>query len=247
MLTRQQGARKRPAAHVSPRWNRASSTPVIDYQGVFNFSSINNSAVRCFSEEISSFLFMNNDIEAIEAGWLENMRDLLGRREVGIVGATLLYPSTASIDSKLDLAETARFAIGKSSVSSHACSITLLRFTAGLPLDQQGNEIRYKRRHGMGFLGLGSALTMLQMKYGDPKSLEFTERVAREMAQVGWETGLELAREKGAAPIMLDTFEVTAQMLDICPTLAGCHCPAQFGTRLSVCCKCPASLCRDGS
>ena len=83
----------------------------------------------------------------------------------------------------------------------------------GLPLEQQGNEIRYKRRHGMGFLGLGSTLTMLQMKYGDPKSLEFTERVAREMAQVGWETGLELAREKGAAPIMLDTFEVTAQML----------------------------------
>ena len=75
---------------------------VIDYQGVFNFSNINNSAVRCFGEEISSFLFMNNDIEAIEAGWLENMRDLLGRREVGSVGATLLYPSTASIDSKLD-------------------------------------------------------------------------------------------------------------------------------------------------
>ena len=90
----------------------------------------------------------------------------------------------------------------------------------GLPLDQQGNEIRYKRRHGMGFLGLGSALTMLQMKYGDPKSLEFTERVAREMAQVGWETGLELAREKGAAPIMLDTFEVTAQMLTQRPEMA---------------------------
>ena len=93
---------------------------VIDYQGVFNFSSINNSAVRCFSEEISSFLFMNNDIEAIEAGWLENMRDLLGRREVGIVGATLLYPSTASIDSKLDLAETARFAIGSPSATKNS-------------------------------------------------------------------------------------------------------------------------------
>ena len=90
----------------------------------------------------------------------------------------------------------------------------------GLPLDQQGNEIRYKRRHGMGFLGLGSTLTMLQMKYGDPKSLEFTERVAREMAQVGWETGLELAHEKGAAPIMLDTFEVTAQMLTQRPEMA---------------------------
>ena len=90
----------------------------------------------------------------------------------------------------------------------------------GLPLEQQGNEIRYKRRHGMGFLGLGSTLTMLQMKYGDPESLEFTERVAREMAQVGWETGLELAREKGAAPIMLDTFEVTAQMLTQRPEMA---------------------------
>jgi ribonucleoside-diphosphate reductase alpha chain len=90
----------------------------------------------------------------------------------------------------------------------------------GLPLEQQGNEIRYKRRHGMGFLGLGSTLTMLQMKYGDPKSLEFTERVAREMAQVGWETGLELAREKGAAPIMLDSFEVTAQMLTQRPEMA---------------------------
>ena len=40
------------------------------------------------------------------------------------------------------------------------------------------------------------------------------------MAQVGWETGLELAREKGAAPIMLDTFEVTAQMLAQRPEMA---------------------------
>ena len=93
---------------------------VIDYQGVFNFSNINNSAVRCFGEEISSFLFMNNDIEAIEAGWLENMRDLLGRREVGIVGATLLYPPTASIDSKSNLTETARFAIGSPSATKNS-------------------------------------------------------------------------------------------------------------------------------
>ena len=83
----------------------------------------------------------------------------------------------------------------------------------GLPLEQQAKEIRYKRRHGMGFLGLGSALTMLRMKYGESKSLEFTERVAREMAQVGWETGIELAKEKGPAPIMLDTFDITPEML----------------------------------
>ena len=59
-----------------------------------------------------------------------------------------------------------------------------------------------KRRHGMGFLGLGSTLTMLGMKYGSEESVQFTEDVAREMALAGWEAGLELAREKGPAPIM---------------------------------------------
>ncbi len=47
----------------------------------------------------------------------------------------------------------------------------------GLPLQGQRDEIAYKRRHGMGFLGLGSTATMLGMKYGDDKSVEFTERV----------------------------------------------------------------------
>ena len=72
---------------------------VIDYQGSFNFSSINNVAAKSFDETIDSFLFMNNDVEAIKGGWLETMRDLLSRREVGIVGATLLYPPNASLDS----------------------------------------------------------------------------------------------------------------------------------------------------
>ncbi len=83
----------------------------------------------------------------------------------------------------------------------------------GLPLEQQRHEIRYKRRHGMGFLGLGSTLTLLKMKYGSPESVEFTERVAREMAEVGWEVGVELAQEKGPAPIMVDEFAVTEEML----------------------------------
>ncbi len=83
----------------------------------------------------------------------------------------------------------------------------------GLPLQQQRDEIMRKRRHGMGFLGLGSTVTMLQMKYGSEASCEFTERVAREMAVAGWEMGLELAREKGPAPIMVENFEVDAEML----------------------------------
>ena len=83
----------------------------------------------------------------------------------------------------------------------------------GLPLAQQRDEILRKRRHGMGFLGLGSAMTMLRMKYGSKESLDFTEQVAREMALAGWEMGLSLSEEKGPAPIMEEEFEVTAEML----------------------------------
>ena len=83
----------------------------------------------------------------------------------------------------------------------------------GLPLPQQRNEIQRKRRHGMGFLGLGSTITMMRMKYGDPAAVEFTEEVARQLALAGWEEALELAEEKGPAPIMNETFEVTDEML----------------------------------
>ncbi len=91
----------------------------------------------------------------------------------------------------------------------------------GLPLEQQRAEILRKRRHGMGYLGLGSTLTMLRMPYGSPESLEFTERVSREMALAGWEEALELAKEKGPAPIMDEEFEVTAEMLRLRPEMAA--------------------------
>jgi|TARA_B110000093_G_scaffold4495_1_gene4442 ribonucleoside-diphosphate reductase alpha chain len=90
----------------------------------------------------------------------------------------------------------------------------------GLPLEGQRKEIEYKRRHGMGFLGLGSTITMLCMKYGDQDSLEFTDRIARDMAVAGLKSGLHLAREKGPAPIMDDEFEVTAAMLFKQPDMA---------------------------
>ena len=90
----------------------------------------------------------------------------------------------------------------------------------GLPLEQQRRELFRKRRHGMGFLGLGSTLSMLRQKYGSPESVAFTEDVARELAVAGWETALELAREKGPAPITTEQFTVTAEMLRLRPEMA---------------------------
>jgi ribonucleoside-diphosphate reductase alpha chain len=91
----------------------------------------------------------------------------------------------------------------------------------GLPLPQQREEILRKRRHGMGFLGLGSAITLLGMRYGSPESIKFTEDVSRELAVAGWQEGLELAKEKGAAPILLEEFEVTETMLRKRPEMAA--------------------------
>jgi ribonucleoside-diphosphate reductase alpha chain len=90
----------------------------------------------------------------------------------------------------------------------------------GLPLERQRDEILRKRRHGMGFLGLGSTMTLLRMKYGSPESVRFTEDVSREMAVAGWEAALELSREKGPAPIMKEEFTVTKEMLRKRPEMA---------------------------
>ncbi|MNQ41864.1 Ribonucleoside-diphosphate reductase NrdZ [compost metagenome] len=90
-----------------------------------------------------------------------------------------------------------------------------------LPLQAQRQEILAKRRHGMGFLGLGSALVLLRLRYGSAEACMFTEDVAREMALVGWEVALELAREKGPAPLLAEDFEVTAKMLRQRPEMAA--------------------------
>jgi ribonucleoside-diphosphate reductase alpha chain len=71
----------------------------------------------------------------------------------------------------------------------------------------------------MGYLGLGSALTMMGIKYGSEESLAFTEQVTRELALAGWESALELAKEKGPAPIMEKDFEVTSAMLSRRPEM----------------------------
>jgi len=89
----------------------------------------------------------------------------------------------------------------------------------GLPLSKQRDEINRKRRHGMGFLGLGSTITMLCMKYGDSNSVDFTKEVSKQLAIAGWEASLELSQEKGPAPIMNEDFLVTQEMLSKRPEM----------------------------
>ena len=76
----------------------------------------------------------------------------------------------------------------------------------GLPLPEQRHEIEYKRRHGMGFTGLGSAMSLLGLQYGSPESIKFTSEISKVLAIESYRAGIALAKEKGPAPIFNDDF-----------------------------------------
>lgn len=63
---------------------------VVVWEGVFNYSSINNFGASYARGEY--FVLLNNDIEIITEDWLEEMLGNCQRPEVGIVGARLYYP-----------------------------------------------------------------------------------------------------------------------------------------------------------
>jgi GT2 family glycosyltransferase len=64
---------------------------VMPYAGVFNYALMNNRAIRTHGTGEPFLLFMNNDIEAREPGWLPRMRSLAARQDVGAVGTALMY------------------------------------------------------------------------------------------------------------------------------------------------------------
>src|SRR5690606_25555027 len=66
---------------------------------------------------------------------------------------------------------------------------------------------------------LGSTLTMLRIAYGSPGSIAFTEQISRKLALTGWREGVELAKEKGPAPIFEEMFTLSRALLDKRPTL----------------------------
>ena len=64
---------------------------LIKIPGAFNWSRFNNlAAVACTGKFL---LFLNDDTEIVEPGWLEALVEHGHRPEVGVVGARLLYPN----------------------------------------------------------------------------------------------------------------------------------------------------------
>ena len=67
-----------------------NNVSVIKYGKAFNYSAINNFAVRRARGEVICLL--NDDTEIISQGWLSEMVSHALRPEIGVVGAKLLYP-----------------------------------------------------------------------------------------------------------------------------------------------------------
>jgi len=69
------------------------------------------------------------------------------------------------------------------------------------PLPQQALEARAKRRIGLGFLGLGSALAMLGLRYDADEGRAMAARIATVLRDAAYAASIALAREKGAFPL----------------------------------------------
>lgn len=70
------------------------------------------------------------------------------------------------------------------------------------PLPQQQQEAQNKRRIGLGFFGLGSAMFMLGLRYGSEESVHFTKSVSELLRNAAYEASIELAKEKGPFPLL---------------------------------------------
>ncbi|HJN35058.1 MAG TPA: glycosyltransferase [Prochlorococcaceae cyanobacterium Fu_MAG_50] len=69
------------------------SFKVISRDQPFNWSLLNN--IGAATTDADLLLLLNNDVEAIQTGWLEAMAAQAARPKVGCVGALLLYPDNS--------------------------------------------------------------------------------------------------------------------------------------------------------
>lgn len=69
------------------------------------------------------------------------------------------------------------------------------------PLPEQKGEAVSKRRIGLGFTGLGSALAMMGLSYETAQARKLAARIAETMRDTAYEASVELAIERGAFPL----------------------------------------------
>lgn len=89
---------------------RKRGARILRYDAPFNYSAINNFAVEHARGELIGLL--NNDLEVITPGWLEEMVSHAVQAGIGVVGAMLFYPN--------DTIQHAGVILGAGGVAGHA-------------------------------------------------------------------------------------------------------------------------------
>ncbi len=89
------------------------------------------------------------------------------------------------------------------------------------PLAEQQQEAASKRRVGLGFTGLGNALTMLGLRYDSEAARAMASDISRKMRDAAYEASADLAQEKGAFPLF-----------DADRVLAAPHCASRLPEEL---------------
>jgi GT2 family glycosyltransferase len=104
-------SRERRTARLLSRLVADPRVRILPHPGPFNWSAMNNAAVRRARGEI--IVLLNNDTEVIHPAWLREMVSLTQQHDIGVVGARLLYP-----DGTL---QHAGITVGPGGVAAHLC------------------------------------------------------------------------------------------------------------------------------
>lgn len=70
------------------------------------------------------------------------------------------------------------------------------------PLAAQKKMALNTRRIGLGFTGLADVFVMLGIRYGSQQSLELTRHISKTIAEVTWQSSIELARIRKSFPLL---------------------------------------------
>ncbi|CAM5234815.1 glycosyltransferase family 2 protein [Rhodanobacter lindaniclasticus] len=171
----------------------------------FNYSSINNGAVEDCRGELVCLL--NNDIEVITPGWLEELASHALRPQVGAVGAMLYYPD--------DTIQHAGVVIGVHGVAAHPY--------CGMPRGFPGQMGRARLVQGMSavtaaclmvrrevYLEAGGLDTGLRVAFND---IDFCLRL-RQLGYINiWTPFAELYHHESASRGQEDTAEKRARFM----------------------------------
>jgi len=84
------GTKEAAALEMFEAWKQRPDIKIIHDDRSFNYAQLNNEGASIAKGEI--FVFLNNDMEVLDADWLKELVSLASLPSVGIVGAKLLYP-----------------------------------------------------------------------------------------------------------------------------------------------------------